>query len=245
MGKNKEWFSDWFDSSFYHILYVQRDEKEAQFFFRNLLQRLSPAPLSTMLDLACGKGRHSIYLNSKGYDVTGMDLSAESIAHASQFGNDHLRFKVHDMRDALPEHQFEYVFNLFTSFGYFDDKQDNLKVLQSVATTLKPGGMFVLDFLNACQTIDHLVSEEVKTVQNIEFHIRRSVQDGFIVKDIEFEHDGHSYAFQEKVQALDLSDFQKLFNATELQIIDTFGDYALQPYDSNKSSRLILLAQKQ
>ena len=76
--------------------------------------------------MACGKGRHSVHLNSLGYQVTGLDLSEESIAYAKQFENSSLHFDVHDM--STPYHdQFDAVFNLFTSFGYFENEEDNLK----------------------------------------------------------------------------------------------------------------------
>ena len=70
----KHWYSSWFDTPFYHILYKDRDDKEAQSFMDALTYYLNISQNSTILDLACGKGRHSLYLNSIGYDVTGLDL---------------------------------------------------------------------------------------------------------------------------------------------------------------------------
>ncbi|MFN3940966.1 MAG: YkgJ family cysteine cluster protein, partial [Chitinophagales bacterium] len=81
--------------------------------------------VSKILDLACGKGRHSIYLNQLGYDVTGADLSENSIKEASKFANEKLHFKVHDMRIPFEE-KYDAIFNLFTSFGYFENDADNL-----------------------------------------------------------------------------------------------------------------------
>lgn len=245
MSKGQEWFSGWFDSPYYHILYAARDDAEAQFFIDNLLEFIQPETTAHMLDLACGKGRHSIYMNSKGHHVTGIDLSPESIEYASQFANDRLNFEVGDMRQLAADREYDYVLNLFTSFGYFEKDQDNLRAIEAISKALKPGGTLVLDFLNAHKTIANLVPTEVKTSNGIEFHIRREYKDGFIVKTIAFEADGQQFEFEEKVRALKLSDFESHFNATGLQIINTFGDYALNGYETTQSDRLILIARKQ
>src|SRR5688572_19479368 len=92
------WFKDWFNSPYYHQLYFQRDDAEAAAFIDKLIDHLQPSPRSMMLDVACGKGRHSIQLASKGYFVTGIDLSEDSIIEAKKFETDNLEFFVHDMR---------------------------------------------------------------------------------------------------------------------------------------------------
>ena len=70
----KEWYKDWFNSEYYHKLYFDRDEQEAEGFIERLLQHLNPSPGSRMLDVACGKGRHSRFLSAHGFDVTGIDI---------------------------------------------------------------------------------------------------------------------------------------------------------------------------
>src|SRR6185295_20361703 len=95
--ENKEWFESWFDSPYYHILYKERNEKEAQLFLDNIISFLKPSPGARILDVACGKGRHAIYLNKKGFDVTGFDLSHESVQYDLQFQNEKLSFYLHDM----------------------------------------------------------------------------------------------------------------------------------------------------
>src|SRR5215218_5621694 len=86
----KEWYKDWFNSSYYHKLYFERDETEAQKFITRLIDHLKPPADSRMLDVACGRGRHSRFLASKGFDVTGIDISFDSIAYAKQFESDNL-----------------------------------------------------------------------------------------------------------------------------------------------------------
>ncbi|MEE9349647.1 MAG: methyltransferase domain-containing protein, partial [Flavobacteriaceae bacterium] len=92
MIKEKEWFVDWFDTLYYHILYQDRNDIEAQLFMQNLIQFLDLKKGSKILDLACGRGRHSIYLNALGYKVTGVDLSKNSIAFAKKHEQKNLSF---------------------------------------------------------------------------------------------------------------------------------------------------------
>ncbi len=86
------WYKEWFNSPFYHKLYFERDDKEAEDFIDQLIRYLKPAAGSRILDVACGKGRHSKILASLGFDVTGIDISPASIAFARQFENDQLQF---------------------------------------------------------------------------------------------------------------------------------------------------------
>jgi SAM-dependent methyltransferase len=137
---NNAWFKNWFDSSFYHQLYANRDEKEAATFIDELINELQPAAHSRMLDLGCGSGRHSKYLASKGFDVTGIDLAASSIRQAKRSETGKLRFYRHDMRIPFGRNAFDNVFNFFTSFGYFDDPSEDHKVVNNIYSALKPGG---------------------------------------------------------------------------------------------------------
>ena len=234
------WFASWFDTKYYHLLYKDRDDKEAELFMKHLTHYLNLPENGTILDLACGKGRHSVYLNSLEYTVTGVDLSKNSIDYASQFKNDTLKFDVHDMRTIYPE-QFDAVFNLFTSFGYFEDENDNIKTLQAIQKSLNKTGFGVIDFMNVDFIIDNLVAEEVKTVEHIDFHIKRYVKNNFIHKEIRFTDNSEEFFFTEKVQAIRLADFEQYFNQAGITLLDIFGDYKLNKFHSKTSKRLILL----
>jgi SAM-dependent methyltransferase len=240
----RPWFERWFASPYYHILYKERDEREAQFFLDNLINLLKPIPGSKMLDVACGRGRHSVYLNKKGYEVAGIDLSEESIAYDKQFENEKLSFHVHDMREVFKAAQFDYVFNLFSSFGYFDTPADNSKAVEAHSQALKTGGMLVLDYMNASKVCSCFIPSEKKVVEGIKFSVRKKIEGGMIVKRISFSDKGKDYNFEEHLSILLLEDFQKLFTQHNLKITHTFGDYALNTFDDAKSDRLILIAEK-
>ena len=135
---NKDWFVDWFDTPYYHILYQNRNDLEAKKFIQTLMGHLKLPKSSKILDLACGKGRHSKTLNELGYDVLGVDLSENSINEAKRLSNDTLSFRVHDMREVLVGTKFDAIFNLFTSFGYFDSNKENERMCASIAQMLLP-----------------------------------------------------------------------------------------------------------
>ncbi len=237
---DENWFASWFDSPYYHILYKDRNYREAQLFMDNLTHYLNLPEKAKVLDLACGKGRHSIYLNQLGFNVLGADLAEKSIAEASKNTNETLHFEVHDMRDTFEE-KFDAIFNLFTSFGYFENDDDNLTTLKAMKASLTEYGFAVIDFMNVNHVINTLVPEEVKTVDNIDFHLKRYVQDGHIYKEIDFEDQGKKYHFTEKVKALTLNDFQEMMDEAGIFLLDIFGDYKLKKYHKNDSERLIMI----
>ena len=241
MGQNKEWFEEWFNSPYYHILYKHRDEKEAEGFLKNLSRSLHFQPNDKILDLACGQGRHSIYLNKRGYNVLGLDLAEENIRIASASTNETLRFEIHDMRQPFPE-KFRFILNLFTSFGYFKHIEDNRKVLDGCKEMLEWDGRLVIDFFNADLILKNLVKEEVKNLAGIDFHIQKEVREGIITKTISFTDMGKSFRFQERVQALTRANFSALLTDCGFELINTFGDYNLNPFVPDRSPRLILIA---
>ncbi|WP_375242253.1 class I SAM-dependent methyltransferase [Lacinutrix sp.] len=234
------WYASWFNTPFYHILYKDRNYSEAENFMYNLTNYLNIPENGKILDLACGKGRHSIYLNKIGFNVTGVDLSKNSIAYAKQFENDTLKFNVHDMCKPYHE-QFDAVFNLFTSFGYFENEEDNLNTIKAIKANLNKVGFGVIDFLNSDYVINNLVKEDIKTIEGIEFHQKRYVKDGYIVKNISFSAEGKDFKFQERVRAFTLADFEALFEKAGVYLLDVFGDYKLNKYHKNTSKRLILM----
>nr|WP_297307071.1 class I SAM-dependent methyltransferase [uncultured Flavobacterium sp.] len=240
LKEKNTWYASWFDTPYYHILYKDRDHEEAQLFIDNLNQYLNIAEDAKVLDLACGRGRHSIYLNKLGHNVIGADLSANSINYAKQYENENLKFVVHDMREPFVE-KFDTILNLFTSFGYFPNEKDNLVTLKAIQESLNEYGLAVLDFMNVEKVIKNLVPTEVKTVEGIDFHITRKYEDGFIIKNIKFEDNGESFDFTERVRALTLDDFEKMMDEAGIFLLDTFGNYKLQKFHKEESDRLIMI----
>ncbi len=240
----KEWFENWFDTPFYHQLYKDRNDVEAQNFIDNLFLELSIPSDAKVLDIACGKGRHSIYMERKGFEVTGIDLSGNSIEYARRFETNKLDFFRHDMRDVFRVNYFDCAVNLFTSLGYFQDEKDNTRTIQSAATNLKKGGLLVVDFFNADWVESSLQKKMDKQCDETMFHITKKIENRTVIKTIHFENEGKSYQFQETVSLLKLNDFEKMFISAELTLYKVFGNYQLADFNVADSPRLILLGRK-
>lgn len=243
MNEKNEWFESWFHSPYYELLYYRRDRTEARTFIDALLHYLQPQPRVRFLDLACGSGRHSVYLALKGYAVTGVDLSEELIQKARREESSKLSFYVHDMRNAFRINYYDYVLNLFTSFGYFDTDHEHVRVLTNVFKGLKSGGVFVLDFFNVEKVTATLPQHEVKEVNGVQFDISRTLENGFIFKRIVVKENGKTQTFQERVRAYKPEELQRCFQQAGLTVTARFGSYDLQPFTAD-SERLILLAKK-
>lgn len=236
-----QWFEEWFDTPYYHILYSNRDYKEAENFLNLLTDFLNLEENSKIIDLACGKGRHSVYLNKLGYKVLGLDLSEQSINYDKQFENESLKFRVHDMRDEIESGPVDAVFNLFTSFGYFETEEEDKSVFRSVAGVLKNEGYFVLDFLNADYVKNIIVPQSSVEKENIVFNIKKHIEDDFIIKEIDFEDQGKQFHFFERVKLTSAEKILKFADEFGFELIKRWGDYQLSDFEENCSPRCINL----
>jgi SAM-dependent methyltransferase len=240
------WYKNWFNSPFYHKLYFDRDEKEAEAFIHTLIGHLQPATGSRMLDIACGKGRHSKTLASSGFTVTGIDISPDSIEFAKQFENEHLDFFVHDMRLPFWGNYFHYAFNFFTSFGYFKTRREHDNAIRTIAKSIKQGGKFVIDYLNVHYVEDRLVSNEIKQIDETSYEIHRWDDDNYFYKKISVTDPllKKPLEYTEQVAKFSLGDFTEMLAYQGLQVQEVFGDYQLGSYDVRKTPRLIIVASK-
>jgi SAM-dependent methyltransferase len=243
----KGWFTDWFNSSYYHALYQHRDDTEALQFIHNLLVYLKPMPNATMLDIACGKGRHSKALHDAGFDVVGIDLSPASIDAAATMQTNGLSFFCHDMRETFRQNYFDYAFNFFTSFGYFNSDEEHQLAINAMSNNLKQGGTLVLDYLNVGIVDTELEEATESQIDDFIFQIKKWQDQLFLYKEIKvMEAITHQElgVFEERVRKYSLHDFLGFMQKAGLNIVTTFGNYQLEPYDPEQSDRLIIVAQK-
>lgn len=242
----KEWFREWFSSPYYDLLYYKRNEQEAATFAKTLEQHLQPKPGSKILDIACGKGRHSKVLASMGFDVTGIDLSEPFINEAKKSETDNLHFFQHDMRLPFYINYFDYAFNFFTSFGYFHTRREHDDAMRTMAQSLTSTGTLVIDYLNTHYVEDHFVGNEEINISDIPFHITRWHTEEHFFKQIQIkEPDGSlKHLATEKVAKFSLGDFTDMLAFQQMQVQEVFGDYELSNYDLRKSPRMIIVAKK-
>lgn len=243
----KGWFSDWFNSSYYHALYQHRDDTEALQFIHNLITYLTPKPHATMLDIACGKGRHSKALFDAGFDVTGIDLSPASIEAASTMQTNGLSFFCHDMRETFKANYFDFAFNFFTSFGYFDTHEEHQLAISAMAANLKESGTLVIDYLNVGIVEENSDQEAVSKIDGYLFYTKKWQDDLFLFKEIKVVDVASKEVlgiFEERVRKYGLADFTLFMQKAGLEMITTFGDYQLGAYHVERSDRLIMVAKK-
>jgi SAM-dependent methyltransferase len=144
------WYKTFFGEDYlqiYTFLTPERTEREVD----GIVTLLHLPTASSILDLCCGHGRHAIALARRGYQVTGLDLSAVFLQRA-QADADHqgvqVRLEEGDMRKIPFENAFEAIINIFTAFGYLESEEEDQQVLQQVQRALKPGGLFLLETLH-------------------------------------------------------------------------------------------------
>jgi SAM-dependent methyltransferase len=242
----QQWFKDWFNTPYYHQLYFKRDETEAAAFIDKLIERLNPLPNALMLDVACGKGRHSIHLASKGFDVTGIDLSIDSIAEALESETDKLHFFTHDMRLPFWINYFDYAFNFFTSFGYFNTQREHDNAIRTIAQSVKKDGTFVLDYLNVQYAEDKLIASSQKQIDESIFTITKWHDPTHFYKKISVQAPELTtpIEYTEKVAKFSLANFTEMFAKQNIHIQEVFGSYSFDEYDEKKSPRLLMIAKK-
>jgi SAM-dependent methyltransferase len=241
----KAWYKEWFNSPYYYILYKHHDSDEACAFIKKLVDRLQPPEGTRMIDVACGRGRHSKVLADYGFDVTGIDLAETSIKEAKEFERENLHFFEHDMRLPFWIRYFDYAFNFFTSFGYFRTVREHDNAIRTIAQSLKSNGVFVMDYLNVHYAEDHLVKSEQKIIDEVKFRIARWHNEEHFFKQIQIEDKGVTrHLFTERVAKFTLGDFTEMFAYQGLQIQEVYGDYNFAAYDIRKSPRLIMIAKK-
>jgi len=232
------WYKSWFGTRYYALLYGHRNERDAQLWVDAILGRWNLPHGASVLDMACGRGRHAAWFHERGMQVTGIDISATSIAEARALHGG-VEFHVHDMREPFADQQFDAVTCLFTSLGYFDTIDDDRKVLQAAFGALKPGGHLVIDFMNTPRVLRHLVPEERLEHEGIRFHIERWVEANTIVKRISIQDGSHTEVFEERVQALQPDTIDALVAEAGFELLDRTDGPIPEAYSPDHSERCV------
>jgi|SRR5436190_10619637 len=233
------WYQEWFGEE-YLELYSYRDADEARdqvAFFRD-----QSGPLDgPVLDLACGMGRHMLELSIAGYHAVGCDLSY-TLLRTGREQHGPMSVARADMRH-LPfcDATFAGLVNFFTSFGYFSSEEENLSVVTEMARVLRPGAVFLFDYLNVHRELEKLVEKETRTTPMGESQIERwfDRSDRSFNKRITIG----QKRYLERVRGYDLDEISSMFNSCNLSIRAAFGDFQGSAFERT-SPRLILLGSK-
>lgn len=238
----KEWFEESFGKD-YLIVYKHRDDAGAYREVRAMSAWLGLPKGAAVLDLCCGTGRHALALADFGYKVTGMDLSEDLLAEARRKDTEGcVRLIRGDMRNVPLAESFDAVVNLFTSFGYFDEDADNLRVLTEIRRLLRPGGRWLVDYLNPGYVVRHLVPYSERQDGDVRIAERRRIEGGFVRKEIALTGpEGRRRHYREQVRLYDLDDFKAMFEKAGLKLQQVYGDYDGAPYEPDASPRMIMI----
>ncbi|WP_047152122.1 class I SAM-dependent methyltransferase [Aneurinibacillus tyrosinisolvens] len=234
---------EWFVKSFqedYSTLYKHRDEQAARKEIASLLKALPLPQKGRVLDFCCGDGRHSRSLADHGYEVVGFDLSTYLLEQAREKSQGYpITYYCYDMREIPFENEFDIVFNLFTSFGYFSKDEENEQVALRMGQALKPGGHLILDFLNLLYTEENLVPLSTRQMEGKEIVERRKIEGGFVIKEILISENGQQRQFWERVRLYSKEEISAMLEKAQVNVKGVYGDYTLAPYSSD-SKRMII-----
>ncbi|MHB8579939.1 MAG: class I SAM-dependent methyltransferase [Ignavibacteriaceae bacterium] len=242
-----EWFVDWFNSEDYLTVYRHHNEAEARKSVNLILSSIIINSNARILDMGCGAGRHSLVFAEKGFEVTAVDLSEYLINFAKNNAakaNLKIKFLNCDFRKYKPTENFDLAVNLFSSFGYFDNDNENFQVCNTIFNCLNPGGYFVIDFLNKGFVEKNLIPVSVDENSERTIVQVRSIEGERVIKKIMIQRNGIEKQYLESVR---LYSKEELLNAlfsigfTERKIL---GDFDGNNFDLETSPRIIIIVQK-
>ncbi len=242
MAPMTAWYRKWFGQD-YLELYSHRDEEEAERHvdFVERFLGCDEKPRS-VLDLACGAGRHTAALRQRGYRTLGVDLSLTLLAV------DRTLPKVAGDMKLLPfaDGSFDWVLNFFTSFGYFESERENFRVLEEIVRLLAPGGRFMMDFFNAQRVVARLEPRESSSLGNKKVEIERWYDESRrrINKRITIlRPDRESQVYLESVRAYRAEEVTIGMRWAGLEVSGVYGDFDGSTHD-DESERLIVVGRR-
>lgn len=246
----------WYEESFgkdYLLIYRHRDRRQAEEEVFKMMEWLKLPIQSYILDLCCGKGRHALTLARTGYHVTGVDLSSELLQEARASDPDGLVNWIEGDMRALPDdkifkERFDAVVNLFTSFGYFEEDREQLTVLRQMHKALKPGGRFIIDYMNAEYTINHLIPFSERIVDGTIISETRRILSGFVTKEIVIRVQGSNNLtrrYSERVKLYSPEKMEVMLTTAGLTLDTIYGNYEGQSYDRKQSPRMIMVGHRE
>ncbi len=239
----KKWYEEWFETKYYDILYNKRNYLEAELFLDNLFNHIKPNKKEIFIDIACGSGRHTNYIGRLGYKIKGIDLSGLKIQKAKKEQNKNSSFSEHNMKYVYRSNYFDYVLNLFTSFGYFENKKDNQLIINNFHATLKKKGKLIFDYINFEQVLKNLQKHETKEINKIKFKIEKKIKENKLIKKIEVL-DNRKYTYVEQLMIFKYKEISQMIKKENFKILNVFGDYKLNKFKETKSPRIIIIAEK-
>ncbi len=247
---SRDWETTWWKTFFTDAwLDVQRRSWSAQEtrdeadFIQQVLGLSAPARI---LDVPCGEGRHAMEMASRGYRVTGADITPALLEDARRSSAERgvdLELELADMRDLPWKGRFEGAFSFWGSLGYFDE-EGNTAFLHSMARALKPGGRFVLD-THVAETI----------LPRFEERAWRYAGETLVLEDRSYDHetsrievewtfvkDGTTRKAQSSMRIYTYQELLDLLEEVGLESLEAYGSLEQEPFALGAERLLLLTA---
>ena len=241
------WYKEWFNSEYYLKVYSHRNQTEAERLVELIAKFWNLKANSSVLDMACGAGRHALIFAKFGYKVTAVDLSQRLISEAKKNAeqeNIEIEFVLSDILDFEISKKFDLAVNLFTSIGYFEKDNENFAVIKKANDLLNYGGYFVLDYFNKDFLLKNLVPTTIFSENGLKITQNRSIEGARVVKKITIDNSGSSEEFYESVRVYSYDEISKYVEDAGFNIVKQYGDYFGNNYEVESSPRLIIFAVK-
>jgi SAM-dependent methyltransferase len=250
-------------------LYAHRDAAEARADIEAVVRLLDPPREEPLLDLCCGACRHMLVLREMGFKrMVGLDLSEELLevgasdlqecaaldgigrldggASLDDSDGDEICLVHSDMRHIPYENHFATVLSLFTSFGYFERDEENRAVFQAVYRALRPGGQFLIDYLNREHVIANLVERDERVLAGRHVANVRCLTDGGrrVTKRTKVTSPtGETREYFESVRMYSRREMVDMLRSAGLTDVQTYGSLERGPFGP-ESRRLIVVCSK-
>ncbi len=241
---------DWFESAFdtlYPVVYAHRTVEAARPECVFAAEHLRLQLKDRLLDLCCGNGRHLVHMLQHTPHCVGLDFSRALLKLAAKSTGNRAPLVRADMRKLPFVEAFDVVVNFFTSFGYFMEEADNEAAARALARALKPGGRYMIDFLNPTFVEETLVPESEKQREEYLIREKRWIDEKLrrVNKSTVIERNGIRVSMtSESVRLYDLADLEQMLGKYGLDIVTVYGNYDASPLTS-RQPRMILIGRKQ
>jgi len=229
---DQPWYYHWFNED-YLKFYAHRDAKEAEQQVDFIIKALRLSGNERILDVGCGWGRHALALAQRHWHVVAIDQSPFLIRTAKEAAsstpNLPVKFQIADIRNFKDDHLFDVVLNLFTSFGYFDDDDENFAIIGNMRAQLVVEGLLVLDYLHPDAVRSGLIPYEEQSIDDVSIKIYRTIEDDSIIKTIVFPHQ----QYQERVKLYSRDRLEVMFTEQGCKVVEVWNDYQGNPWKTH------------
>jgi SAM-dependent methyltransferase len=242
------WFETIFDERYPELFGPLEGNAENE--VDEIIDLLALQPGSAVEDLGCGRGRHAIPLARRGFAVTGVDLSEKMLGIARTRARKEgvaVEWVREDMRVFRRPGTFDLCLSLFTSFGYFND-EENQKVLDNVGMSLKEGGILLLDLRNAEKGLSRLEDGD-QTIEVPSGKLRMSIRFNHCTMRATAEHvlfrqDGIRISSTFDVRVYSIDELEAMLRIAGMRVKDIFGSLSGDPC-TDESGRMVIVSVKQ